>query len=126
MFKKLIYCLCGRFKPFWLCDETSALIVSFNRENVIYCKYNNNIQISHSAIEHLAIFLDDKVIYTKIVGHKINDRNIELTLKEPIIGRVKKIAYLIKYRLDADSITIEYSTNQKATSEIPIVEVFND
>ncbi|MCX8697245.1 hypothetical protein, partial [Gilliamella sp. B2828] len=68
-FKKLIYRLCGRFKPFWLCDETSALIVSFNRENVIYCKYNNDIQISHSAIEHLAIFLDDKVIYTKIVGH---------------------------------------------------------
>ncbi|MCX8697818.1 hypothetical protein, partial [Gilliamella sp. B3000] len=27
-FKKLIYRLCGRFKPFWLCDETSALIVS--------------------------------------------------------------------------------------------------
>lgn len=123
-FKEFIHRTAGRLNPFWFCDDDVAIYQFDMRDNKIIIQ--NNFYINLQTFKYIALFSSDDVTYAEVLSIDVTEKNTVLTIDKKPDGKVLKISNLMLCRFDSDTVQISYEKHQQATSEIQIIEVFDD
>jgi hypothetical protein ORF034 len=127
--RMFLYRRCGKLRPFWLPTFENNLSLKQEGQllSTITVKDEGYRQFANKR-KHIAIkFMDNHYeCYTVNSISQGYGGLVNLMLDRAInkdATTVREISYLGYYRLDSDSVTIEWNTNRVANVQIPILEI---